>query len=93
MLLRGKSLFYCENRVKSEDTLKGKMQKKFLNAQDGSTGSNDILCGDKERNGGFLYNWLNNFRATQNVRNSLTSSTTSGLSEQLYYPYAICLAI
>jgi hypothetical protein len=41
------------------------MQNKFLNAQDGSTCSNHILYGDKERTGGFLYKWLNNFGATQ----------------------------
>jgi hypothetical protein len=49
------------------------MQNKFLNVQDGSACSNNILYGDKERSGWLLYEWLNNFRAKQNLRNSLTS--------------------
>jgi hypothetical protein len=92
MLLRGKS-FFVVKIVWKVNTLWGEMQNTFLSVQADSTCSNHILQGDKERSGGFLYKWLNNFRATQNLRTSLTSWTTSGLSDQLFYHWVICLAV
>jgi hypothetical protein len=54
--MEGKPFLCCDNRMKSEDTLEGKMQSKFLNVQDGSACSNHILYGDQEHSGGSCIN-------------------------------------